>query len=74
MPIWLCGRNGNNKWKKYRDGKGYVFVDYEKALDRVNHEYLLMLKGVGEDGKDRIVYKLYWNQKAAVRVGGDRSV
>ena len=51
------------------------FIDYEKAFDRVKHENLInMLKGAGIDGKDlRIIYNLYWNQKAAVRVGADKT-
>lgn len=42
------------------------FIDYEKAFD---HEDLLDIeKGIGVDGKGlRIVCKLYWNHKAAVR-------
>ena len=51
------------------------FIDYEKAFDRVKHEDLIaILKGIGVDGRDlRMVYKLYWNQKAAVRIGADQS-
>ena len=47
------------------------FIDNEKAFDRVKHEDLIeILKETGVDGKDlRMMYKLYWNQKAAVRWG-----
>lgn len=51
------------------------FIDYEKAFDRVTHEKLIDdLRRVNVDGKDRrIIQQLYWNQVAAVRVGGDLS-
>ena len=51
------------------------FVDYEKAFDKVKHENLLeILKNLMLDGKDiRIIKNLYWNQRAAVRVAGERS-
>ena len=47
------------------------FIEYGKAFDGVRHEDLIeILKGTVVDGKDlRMVYKLYWNQKAAVGVG-----
>ena len=50
------------------------FIDHEKAFDRVKHEDLIeILKGTGVDGKDlRMVYNLYWNQRAAVKVGTDQ--
>ena len=51
------------------------FVDYEKAFDKVRHEILIdILKNLMLDGKDlRIIKNLYWNQRAAVRVAGDKS-
>ena len=51
------------------------FVDYEKAFDKVRHQDLFnILNDIGLDGKDlRLLEKLYWNQKAAVRVGGEVS-
>ena len=51
------------------------FVDYEKAFDKVRHEILIeTLNNLMLDGKDlRIIKNLYWNQKAAVRVAGEKS-
>ena len=51
------------------------FVDYEKAFDKVKHEELIrMLQRINIDGKDlRIIKNLYWNQKAAVRIGNEES-
>ena len=48
-----------------------LFIDYEKAFDRVNHEKLCeILKKTGIDGKDiRIIARLYWEQLAVVRTG-----
>ena len=47
------------------------FIDYEKEFDTVRHEELLkMLTRFGMDEKDvRLVKNLYYQQKAAVRVG-----
>ena len=51
------------------------YVDYEKAFDKVRHQDLFnILNNIGLDGKDlRLMENLYWNQKAAVRVGGGES-
>lgn len=48
-----------------------VFLDYEKAFDKVSHIKLMeCLERCGVDGKDRnIIQNLYWNQTARVRVG-----
>ena len=45
-----------------------VFIDYQKAFDRVNHERLIeILKQEGIPAHEiRIIEHLYWNQKAAV--------
>ena len=47
----------------------------KKLLTEDWHEdFTEISKGKGVDGKDlKIVYTLYWNQKAAVRVGTDQS-
>ena len=52
-----------------------LFIDYEKAFDRVQHDKLLeILKRTGLDDRDiRIVANLYWNQLANVRVDGTLS-
>ena len=51
------------------------FIDFEKAFDRVNHKKLIeILQQSGLDDKDiRIIYNLYWQQKAFVRVEEERS-
>ena len=51
------------------------FIDYAKAFDRVKHsEMVEALARTGIDGKDiRIITELYWNQKAAIRVGQELS-
>ena len=51
------------------------FVDYEKAFDKVKHEEILkLLRDIHLDGRDlRLIQNLYWNQKAAVRVGDELS-
>ena len=51
------------------------FVDYEKAFDKVRHEILMnILNSLMLDGRDlRIIKNLYWNQRVAVRVAGDKS-
>ena len=45
-----------------------VFMDYQMAFDRVNHERLIeILKQEGIPAHEiRIIENLYWNQKAAV--------
>ena len=51
------------------------FIDYEKAFDKVRHEDLMqMLIDIGLDGKDlRVIRNLYWDQEAAIRLGGKLS-
>ena len=51
------------------------FIDYSKAFDRVHHLQLIQcLERIGIDGKDiRIIGNLYWQQKAAIRIGEDLS-
>ena len=51
------------------------FIDYSKAFDKVKHEELFnMLAALDTDGKDlRLVRNLYWEQEAAVRIGGEHS-
>lgn len=51
------------------------FVDFEKAFDRIRHEVLVeRLEQVGDDTADiRPMINLYWNQKAVVRIGDNRS-
>ena len=48
----------------------FVFIDYEKAFDKVRHEELMMmLEELQIDGKEmRLIRNLYWNQKATVRI------
>ena len=49
------------------------FIDYEKAFDRVKHTHLIqMLEDINIDKNDlNIIRKLYWSQKACVRVNGE---
>ena len=51
------------------------FVDFEKAFDRVRHELVIdRLRGIGADEADvRLLTNLYWEQKAVVKIGNDRS-
>ena len=46
-----------------------------KAFDRVRHEKLFnILEHLDIDGKDlRVIRNLYWDQSAAVRIGGELS-
>ena len=50
-------------------------IEFEKAFDTVKYDCLMTtLKKYGEDGRDIIVLnRLYWEQKAVVRVGEDVS-
>ena len=47
------------------------FIDYSKAFDRVKHtELIQMLSELDIDGKDlRLIRNLYWDQKAAIKIG-----
>ena len=51
------------------------FVDFEKAFDTVKHGALVeTLKKYGVEGADlRIIAKLYWEQRAVVRVEDEKS-
>ena len=51
------------------------FVDFEKAFDRVRHEQMTeRLMELGVDMADlRVLTDLYWEQKAVVRIGEDKS-
>ena len=50
-----------------------VFIDYEKAFDRVkHHEIMKDLEQIGIDQKDRrVIENLYWEQMAAISIDGD---
>ena len=66
----LCERAIDVQRKVY-----VIFLDYEKAFDRVNHNKLMeCLRRCGVDGKEcNIIQNLYWDQKAKVRVGDSQS-
>lgn len=51
------------------------FIDYEKAFDKIKHEELINILSIsGIDKKDiNIIKKLYWNQKAVIKVGTDET-
>src|SRR6476469_11072190 len=51
------------------------FVDFEKAVDRVNWEKMMkVLQSIGVDwGDRRMVSELYMNQEAVVRIAGGES-
>ena len=51
------------------------FVDFEKAFDSVRHEYMVdMLRELGVDKADiRLIVNLYWEQKAAVKIGNNKT-
>ena len=51
------------------------FIDYSKAFDKVRHEKRFnILEHLDIDGKDlRVIRNLYWDQIAAVRIGGELS-
>ena len=47
------------------------FIDYTKAFDKLRHEEIMsILDSLNIDGKDlRIVWNIYWEQTAAMRIG-----
>ena len=49
------------------------FIDYERAIDQVKHTHLMhMLENIGIYQNDlNIIRKLYWSQKACVKVNGE---
>ena len=51
------------------------FIDYSKAFDRVKHKDLMQIMiELDIDGKDlRLIRNLYWDQKAAIRIGDEIS-
>ena len=51
------------------------FIDYEKAFDRVKHAHLMeILENIGIDKNDlNIIRKLYWAQRACVRINGEET-
>ena len=51
------------------------FIDLEKAFDTVKHGLLVdVLRRLGVDDKYiRVIARLYWKQKAAVRMGDESS-
>ena len=51
------------------------FIDYSKAFDKVIHKKLFnILEHQDIDGKDlKVIRNLYWDQTAAVRIGGELS-
>ena len=51
------------------------FIDYSKVFYKVRHEKLFnILEHLDIDGKDlRVIRNLYWDQSAAVRMGGELS-
>ena len=46
------------------------FIDYEKAIDRVNHEKIIKCSNdIGIIGKDlKLIVNLYWTQRASIRL------
>ena len=51
------------------------FIDFAKAFDKVKHDHLLdLLQKLNLDGKDlRVIWNLYWEQSACIRIGNDYS-
>ena len=52
-----------------------VFVDYEKAFDKVKHKEIMNdLRAINIDGEDiRILENLYWSQLASISINGQLS-
>lgn len=71
----FCLRNIIERAVEMQKDVYMCFVDYEKAFDTVRHEELVrIIKETGVDGKDiRLIANLYWNEKAAVKVGEMKS-
>ena len=51
------------------------FIDYSKTFDRVKHKNLMQIMiELDIDGKDlHLIRNLYWDQKAAIRIGDEIS-
>ena len=71
----FCMHNITQKHIQVQKDMYACFIDYSKAFDRIHHINLIeCLEKVGIDGKDiQIIGNLYWRQKAAIRVGKERS-
>ena len=52
-----------------------IFVDYEKAFDKVKHKEIMNdLRAINIDGKDtRIFENLYWSQLVSISINGQLS-
>lgn len=51
-----------------------MFLDYNKACDKVRHDYLIQLFRKKLDMKDiRIIQNLYYNQNTVIKKGRDFS-
>ena len=62
-------RTINERYLEKQKDVYICFIDYEKALDRVNHDKLIgKLKLAGLDGKDiRIIARMYWEHVAVIQ-------
>ena len=71
----FCMNNSIQKHIQVQKDMYACFIDYSKAFDRIHHIKLIeCLERTGIDGKDiRIIGNLYWQQKAAIKVGNDIS-
>ena len=61
--------------KKIFTTDNLCFIDHSKAFDKVRHEKLFnILEHLNIDGKDlSVIRNLYWDQSAAVLIGGGLS-
>ena len=52
-----------------------IFVDYEKAFDRVKHQEIVNdLKSINIDSRDiRLLTNVYWSQLALISIDGELS-